>query len=267
VIPVVLSIAGIRIRISGTSQPLLDELAVRYRGFTAREPAGDDPPPYVVQVDIETGAVPNTLISPPAGFSGDRITFDLPGYRGEIDPEGSAEIVIASNTPGNTFDYFLRVVVSALAYQEGGMMLHAAGVVRNRRAYIFFGRSGSGKTTAARNAAGNLVLNDDLVVLLPQASRWIVHSTPFTNPTQNAPNAGAAPSAALLRLVKGPDVVLEPLTGAIAVAELVACVPVLNGSPSPPLERCRLLLQSVPAFDLHLRPDPSFWEAIDRIGA
>jgi len=51
------------------------------------------------------------------------------------------------------------------------------------------------------------------------------------------------------------------------LAELLACVPVLNASPAPPLERCRMLLLSIPAYDLHLRPDSSFWEVIEKIGA
>jgi hypothetical protein len=58
---------------------------------------------------------------------------------------------------------------------------------------------------------------------------------------------------------------IELLTGGRALAELMACVPVLNASPAPPLERCRELLLAVPAFDLHLLPDPSFWEAIERL--
>ena len=256
-----LIVAGIAVRVYSGSRVLLEQLARRYRGFTG-EAAGA---PFEVRVTPDSGSEHRFHAAPAVGFSGDRLTFDLPGYRGTIDPNGSAELEIASPAPVHGTDYFLRVVYSLLAYRSGGLLLHAAGVVRKGRAYLFFGRSGSGKTTVARNAGDSLVLNDDLIVLLPADDGWSAFGTPFTNATQTAPSGGSAPAAALLRLVQSPTVRIEPLTGGRALAELMACVPVLNASPAPPLERCRELLLAVPAFDLHLLPDPSFWEAIERL--
>lgn len=264
--PLNLSIAGIHLRVVSESQTLLDQLSMRYRGSTGQS-TRDEPSPFKVRVDADSGSSPQTHLTPDAGFAGERIIFDLPGYRGTIDPNSRADLVINSQRPVQGVDYFLRVVLSALAFRSGGLMLHAAGIVRNGRAYLFFGRSGSGKTTVARNSPDDQVLNDDLVILRPEEGSWQVFGTPFTNPTQAKPSAGSAPAAALFRLIQSPRVYLEPLTGARALAELVACVPVLNASPAPPLERCRLLLLSVQAFDLHLRPDPSFWDAIDQLEA
>jgi hypothetical protein len=263
--PLMLFIAGLSVRIDSRSQLLLDRLSVRYHGFTRENAVHDRPAPFEVLVVLDSGSPPQDHPAPDAKFSEERIIFNLPGYRGTIDPEASAELTIASHTPVRGVDYFLRVVLSALAYRSGGLLLHAAGIVRDGRAFLFFGRSGSGKTTVARNAPGDLVLNDDLVLLQPESGRWMAYGTPFTNPSQTRPSAGSAPAAALLRLVQSQQVLIEPLTGARALAELVACVPVLNASPAPPLERCRMLLLSVPAYDLHLRPDPSFWEVIETI--
>jgi hypothetical protein len=245
----------------------LDQLFEQYRGFTRENVDPGSPAPFDVLVVMDSGTPPQTHIAPDATFSGDLIIFGLPGFRGTIDPDRSAELAIASHTPARGVDYFLRVVLSALAFRSGGLLLHAAGVVRGRRAFLFFGRSGSGKTTVARNSPDDLVLNDDLVLLRPENGHWMAYGTPFTNPSQTTPAAGSAPVAALLRLVQSPRVVLQPLTGARALAELLACVPVLNASPAPPLERCRMLLLSIPAYDLHLRPDSSFWEVIEKIGA
>jgi hypothetical protein len=259
-----LSIAGSPVRVVSGEQALLDRLATRYTGFTA-----DGPPPgpaaYTVDVRVDGESPPHEHVSPEAVFDGARIRFDLPGYCGFVDPDVAARLEIASSAPVRGVDYFLRVVLGVRAYVSGGLMLHAAGIVRDGRAYLFFGRSGSGKTTAARNAPGALVLNDDLVVLHPEAGRWIAYGTPFTNPSQTVPSAEKAPAAALLRLVQSPRVFIEPLTGARAMAELLACVPILNASPAPPLDRCRSILNDVPAFDLHLRPDPSYWELIDQL--
>jgi len=259
-----ISIAGIPVRVVSSEQALLDRLAARYTGFTASGPS-PGPAVYSVDVRVDRESPPHDHVSPEAEFDGVRILFDLPGFCGFVDPDAGAQLEIASSAPVRGVDYFLRVVLGVRAYASGGLMLHAAGIVRNGRAYLFFGRSGSGKTTAARNAPGALVLNDDLVVLQPEAGRWIACGTPFTNPSQTLPSAEKAPAAALLRLVQSPRVFIEPLSGARAMAELMACVPILNASPAPPLDRCRAILLDVPAFDLHLRPDPSYWELIDQL--
>ncbi|HUF37732.1 MAG TPA: hypothetical protein VMN57_04355 [Anaerolineales bacterium] len=261
-----LSIAGIPLQIESGSRALLERLGEAYHGFITDSGDGIEAAPFPVRVEIDRDAEPQMHLVPPVGFEKDRITFDLPGYHGIIDPARGGRLKIASPSPVRAVDYFLRVVAGALAYAAGGLMLHAACVVRNGRGFVFFGRSGSGKTTVARNAGDGLVLNDDLVILLPAAVGWTVHGTPFTNPSQTRPSAGVAPVAALLHLVQSPQVFVEPLSSARALAELVVCVPILNASPEPPLDRCRAILQSIPAFDLHLRPDSSFWEVIEPIG-
>jgi hypothetical protein len=133
------------------------------------------------------------------------------------------------------------------------------------RAYLFFGPSGSGKTTVARCSSPEAVLNDDLVLLLPEMQGWRAFGTPFSNPTQVTPRQDSAPAAALLRLVQSKEVRLAPLSRAQALAELLASVPVLNASPNPPLERCQLVLAGLPAYFLHFLPDPSFWPVVAAI--
>ena len=258
-----LAIAGICTRVSSKSRALLERLRTRYAGFLV-EPVADS---FEVQIDPDPNGIPYEYPSPDFAFTDSCIAFELPGFIGFIDPEKSARLKITSLHAPAGADYFLRTVYALLAYRAGGLMVHGAGIVRDGRAFLFFGPSGSGKTTVARLSTGCIALNDDLIVLTPEARAWRAHGTPFTNPTQVSPTSRSAPLAALLRLVQSPDVYLSPLVGAPAVAELLASVPVLNGGPAPPLERCRQILQSVPSYLLHFRPEPSFWQEIDRIEA
>jgi hypothetical protein len=193
--------------------------------------------------------------------------FVSPRAEGHIDAEGGqASLRLFGPHPLGDIEYCLRIIYALLAFQQGGLLVHGAGLVQQGRALIFFGHSGSGKTTVARLSPQAALLNDDLVLLLPHAEGWHVHATPFWNPTQAArPTPGAAPLAALLRLVQAPRVTLEVLSPAQAAAELLACVPMLPGSITYSRAVTALVLRMlhhIPAYRLHFLPDASFWQVV-----
>jgi hypothetical protein len=131
---------------------------------------------------------------------------------------------------------------------------------------VFFGHSGSGKTTVARNSSGKRVLNDDLVVLQREGEYWNASSTPFWNPTQVKPLNLSGKIHALYQLVQDRHVVLEPVSPAIALAEFLANVPVMNGDPTRGqelVERCLMIVNSVPVYRLHFLPDGTFWVVLE----
>ncbi len=109
-------------------------------------------------------------------------------------------------------------------------------------------------------------MNDDLLFLLPKNGGWVVHSSPFWNPTQVKPNGvDSAPLAGLFRLVQAKTVFTVPMQPGQAVAELVASVPVLGLDPGRTvaiLARCQRLSREVPVHHLHFLPDDSFWPVV-----
>ncbi len=195
-----------------------------------------------------------------------RIAFDAESYSGEVDWQSKrALLTLAVKNPVLGVDYFLRVACILTAYHVGGLMVHAAGVEREGKAFLFLGYSGAGKTTTARNSPPGSVLNDDLLILHPVNGRWNAFSTPFYNPTQVVPRPGYAGLAKLLYLVKDTSVYLESIGQAQALAEMVACVPTLTVEPfylKGILARCSEILNSTPYFHLHLKPDDSYWQLL-----
>ncbi len=181
--------------------------------------------------------------------------------------QGAVQLWLAPGHILDNIEYTLRVVYALLAVQHGGLLLHAAGIVHQAQAYVFCGQSGSGKTTVARLAPPDAVLNDDLVLLLPHGlTDWQVHATPFSNPTQQPP-AGriAAPLARLLFLVQSPAVRLREVSPARALAELLAVVPVITSDATLGAQVMQIggqLLASVAVHYLDFRPEPSFWAVL-----
>ena len=178
----------------------------------------------------------------------------------------AASIYLDVSNPLEVVDYFMRVVVALLLFQEGGLMIHAAGIVRNGKAYVFFGHSGSGKTTVARLSSHDVVLNDDLIALLPEEQTWRVYATPFSNPTQVSPTCQNAPLVGLYRLNQASQVWIESLSTARGLAELISSVPVISADPTRSrllMQRCYQLLTTAPCYNLYFLPDASFWQVVE----
>ena len=255
-----------------------------YRAFAAD--AASAPHTLTVHVDYTPGPAPADW---PFTFDRGVLHFAAPHYTGAIDVRGiDAHLKVTAPHPFEPIDYFVRAALALLAFEAGGLLFHAAGLARRGSGYAFFGYSGSGKTTVARVSTDAVILNDDLVVLLPQAShpaarqasrpygetgartreadRWLMVATPFSNPTQAMP-AGpqSVPLAALYRLVQDRRVFVEPIDPAVAIAEVIASSPVVNADPDRALAllaRAEHLVTTVPVQRLHFLPDSSFWAVV-----
>lgn len=262
-----LAIAGIGIRIYCNHPHITDQLRSRYSDFPA-----SSQPKFESWVILEGDIRSHALLDTGVVFRDQVLYFTAKGYTGQIDiKKYRGELNLSSKQPLEDIDYFLRVICALLAFENGGVMFHAAGVVRAGRAFLFFGHSGAGKTTAARLSANALILNDDLLVLLPRdrsadsPNRWTAYATPFWNPTQVRPTSESAPVAGLFRLVQDRKVFLEPMSKAQALAEFLSNVPVIPDDPhrnAVLIARSLQLLDDIPAFRLHFLPDDSFWTVI-----
>ena len=78
-----------------------------------------------------------------------------------------------------SIDSLLRVVFSWLAVEKKGFFLHCAGVVSGKNAFIFTGKSGSGKSTIAKKFPRKRILSDELVLLKVKKDKIFAYSTPF----------------------------------------------------------------------------------------
>ena len=215
--------------------------------------------------DFTAGAAPTSW---PFEFQAGRLHFTAPYYTGAIDIDRRrGQLAFTSSQLFEAADYFVRTALALLTFAAGGLLFHAAGLAYHDRGYAFFGYSGSGKTTIARVSSRALVLNDDLVVLLPQAQRWSMHATPFSNPTQIQPAGNLQiPLTALYRLIQDRRVFLETLEPAVALTEVVASSPIVCADPDRAvalLDRAAQLTRAVPVQRLHFLPADSFWSLID----
>jgi hypothetical protein len=260
--PVRLFIAGLGVEVEAAEQDLRAAVQDRYQAYLGSGP---------IQIHLAISCHPDPQVKhtlePKAEFFEGGVRFWEPAFQGEIDRiSGRAQVRLTAPDPLPELEYFLRVIFALLAFESGGLLFHSAGVLRRGQAYLFFGPSGTGKTTVSRSVAASKVLNDDLVLLLPDKRDWTVYATPFWNPSQVVP-AGPqrGPLAGLYRLVQSQSSFVEPMGRGQAVAELVANTPIIAANPSQGLallNRAERLAQAVPPQRLHLHLGDNIWPVI-----
>lgn len=266
-----LTVANWRVRLLCRPPALADCVARRYAAFLTSS-AGE--PDFTVTADV---APPSAAVAAPPEPEDDiDITRHGPLWslaartvHGRIDADRREAAFVFSEMQAAVLgiEHLLRIAFAVFAEHLGGLLLHASGVLNDGQAHLFMGPGGSGKSTVVRLSPGKPILNDDMVILRPDAGAWTAFGTPFWNieTRRRTGQTEAGPIAGIYALVQDPDTYLEPLSAAAATAELVTCCPIVNGATEvlPQLmARCRSLAQGVAVQRLHFRQDPSFWRLL-----
>jgi hypothetical protein len=151
--------------------------------------------------------------------------------------------------------------------RRNGMLLHAAGLVRRGRVYLFAGASGAGKSTLsgllAAAGAGKL-LSDERMIVRETAGTMNAFGTPWAGMAGIA-RPGSAPAAGIYFLRHGRDNHMEKLPAAEALDRLLPLVSIPWYDPdtmSPIIAFAKHFLAHVPAYEMSFLPDSSASEFI-----
>lgn len=101
----------------------------------------------------------------------------------------------------------LRIAFAQAALMHSAVSLHASTVVKDGKAYMFMGRSGTGKSTHSRlwiKHLGASLLNDDNPILRIIDGKAMVFGSPWSGKTPCYKD-DSAPVAAMVRLVQAPE--------------------------------------------------------------
>jgi hypothetical protein len=185
-----------------------------------------------------------------------------------------------------TVENFFRALLSYRLLEQGGVVLHSAGVppgggdAEPGPAFLFLGRSGAGKTTVSRQGLerGVVVLSDDMnAVSCPagcpagepgEPGQLQIERLPFTGDLGARDAAPRSyPLGAFFRLEQSAGDEMRPLSRAETVACLLACSPFVNTDPYRE-ERLLTVLEALarrsPAYALRFSLAGGFWSILDR---
>lgn len=78
-----------------------------------------------------------------------------------------------------SFDSFLRVLISLNLNRENGFLIHSSGISKDGYAFIFAGKSGSGKTTIANFSKNKFDILSDELIPIRIDKKIYAYSSPF----------------------------------------------------------------------------------------
>ncbi len=238
------------------------KLSARFRNFLTSE----SPIQVSMTFNLTKEVVRDLWQEPSLEWAGEACRVSAAGIEGVINLEANRAVFDVSPTRTiYEIEQIIRIATAIWLYKYGGLLLHGAGLVNDNKGYLFTGVSGAGKTTVCRVSKEAYILNDDLVGIMPDNGGWQVWSTPFTNPTQVEPNPGHASFFSMLRLIQANQHRLTEMTAAVAMAEMISHVVVVNSNANlteSVLLRCFSIIQIISYYELYFLPDDRFWHLL-----
>lgn len=288
-----LHIAGLAYRLEAPSGLRLVDTDPLYRGFLCGPPAGVEA--EEISVSIEVGRVPppsesNVAFDSVESWLAARDGHDLQVFfrsptdsgrhwwRATVPAAGTPiHLVFApelleddGQTLVNPLHYPLdQLLTMWLLATRHGCILHAAGFSRSGRGLACIGRSGAGKTTLMAQLSrmtGLLRLSDDRVTV-GVGQDPAIFGTPWAGEGLVAGNASAE-LGALVFLHHGEEHRLEAIDARAAAHQLLPTTSIPwfdTHRATAVLATLDELVRSVPAYDLHFRPDPGVVEVVESL--
>ncbi len=172
-------IAGLSLTLKCASQKVEDEVIDRYSPFAEY---GDAEAPVVTVTCGDLTSVRGDAGGEwPLAIScvGNRVDVESLGVEGWFTTDFTGNVKYDCGKP-ELLENFFRVLYAFYLLNNGGMLLHAAGVEYRGGGYVFVGQSGSGKSTISRMFRDRgIVYSDDMVAIREEGGRFLLFSTPF----------------------------------------------------------------------------------------
>lgn len=253
-------VAGIVCRIECRDERFWSLLSPRYADF-----ASDSSPDLFLRVEV-TEPPPDEVAArwsgPFARVTGAEGVLSIEGaaFRGAFDEQAGRGWITQPLDP-SPVETFLTAICAGHLLREGGFFLHAAALVDDQGAHVFFGPSESGKTTVA-GLVGEGIITDEIAAIRRDVPGYRVSGVPWRGEGRSAPLAG------LYRLEKARETSFTPLSPVEALRRLLPCVFFSRADRAEVarfLEIGGELVARVPCHEMRFRPDLSFWEEINAL--
>jgi hypothetical protein len=257
-----LEIGGVRAAILTRHPEIARVIAHRYRGFLS-----SSHPDWRIEAEVRPeGVVALADVAVRPDGHARRLRIERHDFLATLDLDARTGTLQLGAIDRIAIDTFLRVAYSLALLPVGGLLVHAASLGRDGRAWLFPGPSGSGKTTLTRLSADAQLLSDEIsIVSAADAAGVRCYGSPFFGDLGRPGDNRALPLAAMHFLRHADRHVAAPLSARSALTALLPNVLFFvrdSALVARVFEVAAALTVAVPSFALGFRPEPSVWEVI-----
>lgn len=244
-----MSIGRVPLRLHVPDERIFSEASKRYHAFATSQQE-----PFVIYLKnsfTANGASPE-------------FAYDFDAQQGALRAFSGESEFVGANNP-YTLDCLLRILLTWMLLPRSGFLLHAATVVRDRRAYLFTGKSGVGKSTVASLAPVRSVLTDEISLVRREDGVWRAYGTPFWGEFRAGDSNTGAPIAGVFRLVQAEENRATPLRPVEFLRAMIGNVLFFSRQPADSqrlLNIVSLAAQELPGYTLEFRRGRTFWEVL-----
>lgn len=201
----------------------LDMLLPSFRSFRSKASAEGDKLFELVEHASLPPRETDVLLDEDSNDMGHTLLYRTPsGYRIELDYDGGPVHVVETDAgfadvramvrwddrfARTALCSMLRIVFAQAILPHGGLSMHSSVVVNEGQAFMFMGKSGTGKSTHSglwlKHIEGSWLLNDDNPIVRVTGEDVVVYGSPWSGKTPCYRNE-SAPVAGIVRLRQAP---------------------------------------------------------------
>lgn len=195
---------------------------------------------------------------------GNKITYRRADYQIEVDSEYKSATISAYDELALKHA-LTNLYSSFIVHHNWGLLLHSSCAIEKRKAHIFAGQSGAGKSTAAKLSFPRCLLSDEATLLKITSSGVTVYNSPFRSELEAEPFEGSVELASIQLLHQALQNNRLKSTKSDALLQLMDKVffwPRSQEETKAILKLMTLLVMQVPVYDLYFQKNNTFWELI-----
>jgi len=163
-----------------------------------------------------------------------------------------------------SFESFLNTVFSLVLVEEHALLFDAFAVRQNSHAEVYFGMRGCGKTVGARLSLPETLITDDKVIIRKHGDRYQAFGVPFAAGKGGNGEGGPVDVGAVYVLREDSQNRVDRMDRAEGVVEVFKNALFFSDDSrllGNLFRASNQLVEAVPIYRLHYRPDLSFWQS------
>ena len=171
---------------------------------------------------------------------------------------------ISKHYPDALFTDFLYFALFLFLNNSRGFLIHACGISKENKGYIFTGPSRSGKSTVARLSKGLTILSDDHLCVKKRGDSYYMYGVPWGRATTNR----FVEVKKIFSLKKAEQTSFKKLGLSLAAAEIFYNLPIGLREPEiieKPLTVISKMVAKIPCYEMRFSLLEPFWDRIDSL--